>query len=153
MTDCPSVGLIAYSEATRYTSVKRLEAEAWCLANKKRLGQHLLYPRMKGFIACLQRLRQTKHVRAVYDVTIAYAKNGKLFQVPPRFFETVIQPELDKRWEFFVHVDRYALEDLPSSDKELAKWLEDRWVEKGQKLERLRSLLHEGSSWDASSIS
>jgi hypothetical protein len=145
-------GLIAYSEATRFTPEKRIEAEAWCRSNHKRLGQHVLYPRTKGFIACVQRLRQAKHVRAVYDVTIAYAKNGRLFQVPPRFFETVLQSDLDKRWDFFVHVDRHPLDKLPTSGEELAQWLEDRWVEKGQRLERLRQLLEAGLPWDASSI-
>ncbi|KAK0356222.1 hypothetical protein LTR02_003165 [Friedmanniomyces endolithicus] len=147
------VWLIAYSEATRYTSAKRLEAEAWCRDHDKRLGQYLLYPRTKGFIACVQNLRKTEHVSAVYDVTIAYAKDDKEFQVPPRFTETLMLPNLDERWRFFVHVERYAIAELPHSDAELALWLEDRWVEKGQRLAHLRKLLLDGQKWDESSLS
>ena len=148
-----TAGLIAYSEATRYTSAKRLEAEAWCRAHEKRLGQYLLYPRTKGFIACVQNLRKTEHVSAVYDVTIAYAKNDKEFLAAPRFTETLMLPNLDERWRFFVHVERYAIAELPQSDAELARWLEDRWVDKGQRLAHLRKLLLDGQKWDESSLS
>lgn len=37
-----------------------------------------------------------------------------------------------------VHVRRFAMEDLPREDAELAKWLETRWLEKGQWLEQKR---------------
>ncbi|TKA83554.1 hypothetical protein B0A55_00502 [Friedmanniomyces simplex] len=147
------VWLIAYSEATRYTASKRLEAEAWCRAHNKRLGHHVLYPRTRGFIACVQNLRKTQHVNSVYDVTIAYAKNGKEFQVPPRFTESLMLANLDERWRFFVHVDRYTIDTLPQSDDELAQWLEDRFVEKGMRLAHLQKLLAEGQPWDDSSLS
>lgn len=144
-------GLVSYSEATRYTSLKRLESETWCKSNNKRLGQHVLYPRTKGFVACVQKLRTAQHVKAVYDVTIAYAKlsaNGRfVFQSPPSFLETVVIPRLDRRWKFFVHVERYPLYELPTTDEELAQWLEDRWVEKGQRLEGLRQELVGNVSW------
>jgi len=148
-----TAGLIAYSEATRFTSAKRLEAEAWSRAHDKRLGQYLLYPRTKGFIACVQNLRKTEHVSAVYDVTIAYANNEREFQAPPRFTETLLLHDLDERWRFFVHVERYAIAELPHSDAELALWLEDRWVEKGQRLAHLRKLFADGQAWDESSLS
>ena len=34
-----------------------------------------------------------------------------------------------------MHVLRFPLEELPESDAELAKWLENRWIEKGEYLE------------------
>lgn len=147
-------GLISYSEATRYTPHKRLEAEAWCRQHSKQLGKHLLYPRTKGFIACVQKLRNAEHVRAVYDVTIAYAEradeSGKnwVFQSPPSFGQTVLEPRLDTRWKFHVRVQRHALDDLPRHDDELASWLENRWVEKGDRLEALKQALEDGRSWE-----
>jgi len=139
--------LIAYSEATRFTKSKRVEAEKWCEANNKALGQHVLYPRTKGFIASVQKLRQAPHVKAVYDLTIAYAKGDKLFMTPPSFMQTLLEPRLDKRWRFFVHIDRHELKDLPHEDEQLATWLETRWVEKGQRLERLRESLAKALPW------
>lgn len=178
-TDLRDIGLISYSEATRYTPQKRLEAELWCEQHNKRLGQHLLYPRTKGFIACVQQLRQAPHVKAVYDVTIAYARirtpsshtnssttmpptngagpkmvngakaaRGIEFMVPPTFLQTVLTPRLDREWRFFVHLERFAIEDLPQGEEDLAAWLEERWVEKGERLERSRGLLVEGREWD-----
>ncbi|KAK5723258.1 hypothetical protein LTR15_004955 [Elasticomyces elasticus] len=148
-----TAGLIAYSEATRYTAEKRREAETWCKASGKRLGKHLLYPRTKGFVACVQNLRKTQHVTAVYDVTIAYAKGGKVFQLPPSFVESLMVPDLDKNYQFFAHIDRYSISTLPEGSEEISQWLEERWLRKGELLERLEHLLAEGKPWDESSLS
>jgi hypothetical protein len=142
-------GLISYSEATRYTSTKRLEAEAWCRVNSKRMPQHLLYPRTKGFVACVQGLRKSSQVKAVYDVTIAYAKNdGSIFQQAPTFMQSMMLPSLDQKWRFFVHVDRHPIEELPTSDEQIASWLEERWVVKGDRLEALRQKLEQRLPWE-----
>lgn len=138
---------MAYSEGTRFTLRKRLEAEVWCRTHNKRLGQHLLYPRMKGFVACVQKLRNASQMKAVYDVTLAYAKD-KHFQSPPTFVQTVSLPRLSDQWRFFVHVERYPLELLPKTDAELMQWLEDRWIEKGERLEMLNQRLVDGIPWD-----
>lgn len=148
-----AAGLISYSEATRYTLSKRIEAEKWCKANNKALPKHTLYPRTKGFIACVQKLRQTPHVNAVYDMTIAYAKDDKLFQAPPTFWQTLYQPHLNKTWRFFVHVERHELRHLPHHTDQLAKWLEDRWIEKGERLDRLKDQLAKGLPWESDASS
>ncbi|EME88185.1 uncharacterized protein MYCFIDRAFT_184949 [Pseudocercospora fijiensis CIRAD86] len=145
------VWLISFSEATRYSASKRKAAEDWCLNNNKALGAHLLYPRTKGFVATVQKLRKTPHVKAVYDFTIAYAQDDKLFQVPPSFWQSLSWPNLAQKWRLFVHVDRHELEQLPLDDEALATWLEARWVEKGERLERLRQLLLEHRGWDRDS--
>ena len=142
-------GLIAYSEGTRYTPEKRLEAEKWCKAHNKRLGKHLLYPRTKGFVRSVQELRTTPHVNAVYDVTIAYAKDGHSFQEAPPFAHTLALPRLSEHRRFFVHVTRHPLSKLPDTDEGLANWLEERWVEKGERLETLRRELEGGQEWQA----
>ena len=141
-------GLISYSEAQRYTASRRLEAEKWCAENNKKLAPHVLYPRTKGFIACVRKLREAPHVKAVYDMTLAYAKGGKVFQNPPSFRQTLMQPNLDRDWRFYVHVQRHELSKLPREDHELAKWLEDRWVEKGECLERLNKRLAQNLPWE-----
>ena len=120
----------------------------WCKANGKALGKHVLYPRTKGFITCVQKLRAAPHVKSVLDLTIAYAQNGKMFQVPPSFVQTVLQPRLSERWRFYVHVERFELGQLPETDAGLAAWLEQRWVVKGERLELLRQRLVKGLPWD-----
>lgn len=100
-------------------------------------------------MASVQKLRNSAQVKAVYDVTVAYAKtDGSLFQRAPTFVQSITLPRLDQQWKFFVHVDRHLLEDLPRSDKEIAQWLEDRWIEKGERLETLRRRLENHLPWD-----
>lgn len=139
-------GLISYSEATRYDAKKHAEAVAWCKANDKPLPQHTLYPRTRGFIATVNKLREATHIKAVYDVTIAYAC-GDHFMSAPTIWETLSTPNICTTWQFHVDVQRHPLEDLPRTDEELARWLEDRWTEKGKRLESLRQDLVKGVPW------
>ena len=57
--------------------------------------KHVLYPRMHGFITTMSALRHTKHVRAVCDMTFAYA-NGNKFMQAPSFWQTISTADLAK---------------------------------------------------------
>ncbi|KAF8854483.1 hypothetical protein BDZ45DRAFT_747501 [Acephala macrosclerotiorum] len=131
--------LISFSEATRYTPKKAEETKKWCKENDRPIPRHLLYPRMKGFVTTVQHLRKAKHMKAVYDMTIAYEHNHKFLEAPT-IWESLANGGLStkKGYKFHVHVRRYLLADLPESDAELAKWLETQWVEKGEYLEEKR---------------
>lgn len=92
----------------------------------------------------MQRLRRAHHIKAVYDLTIAYQR-GREWMAAPTFWEALAAPWLSEREEkggrgyrFHVHVGRFAVEELPGRDEELAQWLERRWVEKGEWLEETR---------------
>ena len=135
-----SIGLVSFSEATRYTPKKYEETKRWCSLNSKPCPQHLLYPRTKGFITTVQHLRTTPHVRAVYDMTIAYSHQNN-FMEPPTIWETLSCGGLSEKrgYRFHVDVKRFPLDELPETDEGLAKWLEKRWLEKGQFLESKRA--------------
>ncbi|KAK3392937.1 acyltransferase [Podospora didyma] len=144
------IWLISFSEATRFTPKKYVESQRWCAANNRPQPQHLLYPRTKGFVATVQHLRKSPHVKAVYDLTIAYQR-GKQWQSAPDMWETLSVPRLSsslhgggKDYRFHVHARRFPLEELPQDEEELARWLEERWVEKGEWLERTRLSWAEG---------
>ncbi|MCJ1280883.1 hypothetical protein MMC26_000200 [Xylographa opegraphella] len=145
--------LISYSEATRYTPEKYAETLAWCKTHGRPFPQHTLYPRTRGFITTVQQLRGTPHVKAVYDLTIAYAEkrpssNGKwAFLAAPDMWQSLSEPGLSARWKFHVHVERYPLKILPETEEGLKRWLEDRWIEKGERLEQLRQGLLAGRAW------
>ncbi|KAH8675665.1 1-acyl-sn-glycerol-3-phosphate acyltransferase [Xylariales sp. PMI_506] len=128
--------LISFSEATRFTPKKYEETRVWCEQNDRPLPKHLLYPRTKGFITTVQHLRKARHVKAVYDLTIAY-QHGQEFHKPPNMWETLKLPQISGGYgfKFHVHAQRFLLEDLPHSDEDLAQWLEKRWVEKGEWLD------------------
>ena len=152
-------GLISFSESTRLTPAKRLTAASHALKHNKPLPNHLLLPRTKGFAASVQHLRSAPHVKAVYDVTVSYADMqnaqpgpaGKTapfaFQSPPTFVQSVLTPDVGRRWKTLVHVRRFEIGDLPAEEAELRTWLEERWVEKGELLEKLRAKLLRGEGW------
>lgn len=140
-------GLISFSEATRFTQAKYERSLLWCKETGRPQPKHLLYPRTKGFVATVQHLRDAPHVKAVYDLTIAY-QHGDEFREAPSMWDTLSVPGLSSRlgYKFHVHVRRFPIEDLPRGDEELARWLEGVWVEKGEWLEQKRI------DWAAASI-
>ena len=141
-------GLVSYSEATRLTTRKYEEAVRWCKSNDKPIPRHTLYPRTKGFVATVQQLRKASQVKAVYDVTLAYAR-GQDFMTAPTMWETLSVPKLYRSRRFHAHVERHQIQNLPQTDQELAHWLEDRWIEKGERLEKLRVQLACGEPWES----
>lgn len=131
--------LISFSEATRYTPKKAEAARVWCKENDRPMPKHLLYPRTKGFVTTVQHLRKAKHIVAVYDMTIAYQHEHKFLEAPT-IWESLSCPDLSGKRGYRFHVDikRIPLVDLPETDAELAKWLETRWMKKGEFLEGKR---------------
>lgn len=79
-------------------------------------------------------------MKAVYDFTIAYQHRSN-FHVAPDMWETLRLPNLSSAqgYRFHIHVRRFPLEDLPYTDEELAKWLEQLWVEKGEWLDAMKT--------------
>ncbi|KAL7895742.1 hypothetical protein HDV63DRAFT_401043 [Trichoderma sp. SZMC 28014] len=131
--------LISFSEATRFSQRKYQESQAWCKKTDRPHPMHLLYPRTKGFIATVQHLRRAPHIKAVYDLTIFY-RRGNEFQEAPTMWDTLSIPRLSEAagFQFHVHARRFPIESLPHTDAELASWLEQRWMEKGEWLEAQR---------------
>ena len=39
--------------------------------------KHVLMPKKKGFVACVQELRKSEHIPAIYDMTVAYSEGPK----------------------------------------------------------------------------
>ncbi|KAG0648085.1 1-acylglycerol-3-phosphate O-acyltransferase 4 [Hyphodiscus hymeniophilus] len=131
--------LISFSEATRFTPKKYEETKIWCKENDRPIPKHLLYPRTKGFVTTVQHLRAAKHMKAVYDITIAYGHHNR-FHEAPTIWESLSCRDLSGSGGYKFHVDfkRIPLETLPENDAALAKWLEKRWIEKGEYLEAKR---------------
>lgn len=78
-------------------------------------------------------------MKAVYDMTIAYGHHNKFLEAPT-IWESLSCGDLSGKrgYKFHVDVKRIPLEDLPESDADLSKWLETRWMEKGEFLEKKR---------------
>lgn len=119
----------------------------WCKEKGKPVPRYALYPRTKGFVATVRELRQSSSIKAVYDLTIAYAHKGRFLEAPT-MWDTLSRPNLDKDFQFYVHVDRFDIQDFADkNDTELAQWLEDRWMVKSTKLESLHRELDTNKQW------
>jgi len=72
-------------------------------------------------------------------MTIAYEHKHR-FMEAPTIWQSLSQDGMSGKrgYKFHVDVKRFPLKDLPESDAELAKWLEQRWIEKGKLLEAKR---------------
>lgn len=142
------VGLISYSEATRYTPAKYEQCVQWCRSNQKPIPRHALYPRTRGFVTTVKALRKGSSMKAVYDTTIAYAYKGQ-FLAAPDIWTTFSRANLSKSWSFHVHVQRFAMEDFDGmDDRQLAEWLEKQWMLKSQRLQELKEQIESGHGWD-----
>jgi hypothetical protein len=74
------------------------------------------------------------------DFTIAYRHGGTKagFGVAPDMIQIHVLPHLSPEYEFHVNVKRYAMEDLPSEEKELTHWLRQRFIEKDAFLDKIK---------------
>jgi len=118
------VWLVSFVEGTRLSAAKLARARDYAAGQARELPRHVLLPRARGFVASVTGL--TGHVGAVYDVTIGYV--GGL--------PSLWQWAKGQMREVHLHVRRYPLTELPASPEALAAWLEERFREKDERLER-----------------
>jgi 1-acyl-sn-glycerol-3-phosphate acyltransferase len=118
------VWLILFAEGTRITPEKLSKSNDYARAHGLKPHQHLLLPRTKGFAASVQGLRS--YLDAVYDVTIGYPTGVPTLWQYCKGFARVAH----------LHVRRYPVDDMPTEDAELSKWLIDRFHEKDVLLDR-----------------
>lgn len=116
------------------------------------MPKYTLYPRTRGFVTTVKELRKSSSIRAVYDITVAYAHKGRFLDAPD-IWTTLSEPRLDEDWRYHVHVERFDIEDFAAmSDAEIASWLEDRWMEKSRILGKLQENLENGVDWSDDAV-
>lgn len=119
--------LVAFVEGTRIDPEKLAEARRFAAEHALAPPRHVLLPRARGFVASVQGL--SGHVTAVYDVTIGYVDG----------LPSLWQWAKGQMREVHIDVRRHALADLPTAPEALAAWLQQRFVEKDERLERFYS--------------
>jgi 1-acyl-sn-glycerol-3-phosphate acyltransferase len=117
------IHLVSFAEGTRLTPAKLEAAQAYAAEHGLEVPRHTLIPRSKGFSASVEGLRG--HLNAVYDLTIAYERG-----VPTlwQFIEGLVE-------RVHIHVRRFPIDAMPSTETELRAWLLGRWQEKDDLLE------------------
>lgn len=130
--------LINYLEGTRFTKEKRSNALSFARERQLKTLEYVLQPRTKGFVATVHALRN--NAKAVYDITIGYQLDENE-EMHPTFRQMFFLPPLRDR-VVHVHQRRIPLEELPTDDEELKKWI---YALYEQKDELLRGFHENGS--------
>jgi lysophosphatidic acid acyltransferase/lysophosphatidylinositol acyltransferase len=115
------IWLINYLEGTRFTPQKHAESVAFCKERELPQLKHVLFPRVKGFLATVAELRGS-HVKYVYDMTAAYQHHRKGFGSAPNMVRAHIKP-LFPSYRMHVHVRQFLLDELPTDDQALTEWV------------------------------
>lgn len=116
--------LISFSEGTRLSAANLARAREYAAAHALVLPRHVLLPRAKGFVASVTGLQG--HISAIYDVTIGYVDG----------LPSLWQWAKGEMREVHLHCRRFAVAELPSAPGALAHWLQERFEEKDERLER-----------------
>lgn len=102
--------LVSFLEGTRFSAKKNKAARGFAESRALYQPKHTLVPRVKGFLASVEGLRN--HVDAVYVVTIAYHHpDPSLYQ-----WFSLNMPKVH------LHVDVHPIETLPTDEAELSAW-------------------------------
>ncbi len=158
--------LLSHVEGTRLTPAKLEESKRFARERGLPVMEETLFPRVKvlprsiflfrcfsfnlfasfclcqGFVSVIQELRDMKTPLVLYDTTLMYvdAKTGKTelpsgHPVPgPSTFSLFYSPSS----HVHLHVKRYTMQDLPTTDAGLEKWLIDAFVRKQKLLSDFR---------------
>eukprot|EP01012_Entosiphon_sulcatum_P048638 TRINITY_DN6713_c0_g1_i1.p1 TRINITY_DN6713_c0_g1~~TRINITY_DN6713_c0_g1_i1.p1 ORF type:complete len:312 (+),score=45.58 TRINITY_DN6713_c0_g1_i1:22-936(+) len=129
--------LIMYVEGTRITPEKLKQSQEYAKKQNLPILENVLLPRPKGFVSAVQGLRNA-HVKYLYDFTFCYATKttGKL-RAPSmvRMHLGKVSPD----FRLHVHARRFKLEDLPTDEAGLGKWLQKCYEEKDKILSDFRN--------------
>ncbi|KAI8339620.1 acyltransferase-domain-containing protein [Chlamydoabsidia padenii] len=130
--------IINYVEGSRFTPAKLLQCQKISRERGYTVMQNVLLPRTRGFTTCVNEFRHS-HIKYIYDFTIAYLHHSKTaeFNEAPDMIRVHVE-DLSPEYEFHVNVKRYAINDLPTDDEGVARWLRQRYVEKDLFLAQLR---------------
>jgi 1-acyl-sn-glycerol-3-phosphate acyltransferase len=113
---------VSFVEGTRITEKKLQDSNRYAQSKGIKTLKHLLHPRTKGFCASVEGLRS--HIKAVYDITIAY----------PDGVPSLGQYILGLARVAHLHVRRYEIQQLPQDETCLTNWIQERFQEKDRLL-------------------
>lgn len=120
------IQLLLFPEGTDLSESNKAKGQKYAEEHGLQKYNYVLHPRTKGFVCCIQALRQGIRPVPVYDMTIGYVG-------------AIPQNESDiatGHWPEEIHFDCTYIpsSQLPMEDSELEGWLKTRWQQKEEKL-------------------
>jgi lysocardiolipin and lysophospholipid acyltransferase len=120
--------LLLFPEGTDLSKSNIEKNNEYARKNNLQETQQILYPKPGGLLTCLNSLPDQNNI--VHDVTIAY----KDYHQGKRTSEaSLLNGEFPR--EIHLNVKRYTKSELPSSEKDIKKWLTDKFLEKEEILQ------------------
>ena len=118
--------LLIFPEGTDLTSRHKRDSDDYARKNGLTEYNYVLHPRTKGFITCINHLRE--ELKMVIDIDVAYRG-----PIPQNICDILIG-----KWPTEVHfrIRQYSLTGLPGDDDGLKTWLNSCWAEKEGRLEQ-----------------
>ncbi|KAI6182112.1 Acyltransferase [Aphelenchoides bicaudatus] len=137
LATCTPFWLTIFPEGTRFHAKKTElieQAKVYCRKRGLEKLRHLFVPKSGAFQLSLAELNGS--LDSVYDITIGYAQtrlpNRK--HDAPNMFEFVTGKS-DCYNEVHVHIQRFAISEIPTDASELKLWLHNRFVAKDELIE------------------
>lgn len=112
--------LLIFPEGTDLSISNKAKSQQFAKDNQLQVYNHVLHPRTKGFIKCMEELCKDNYLQSVVDITVAYTGN-------------IPQNERDiaaGRWPDEIHFDvkMFSVDELPINDEhQMEYWLQERW--------------------------
>ncbi|TKR61056.1 hypothetical protein L596_028221 [Steinernema carpocapsae] len=121
--------ILLFPEGTDKSPWTTKKSEEFAKKNGFRTLKQVIYPRTAGFLHLLEKMRQENYVSCIYDVTVAYPSNIVQSEV-----DLVLKGEAPRD----VHFDfrKIDIANVPKSESELNKWLNEIWMAKDERLDR-----------------
>ena len=110
------------------------KSDNYCKENKLPIFEHLLYPRTTGFLFFMKEVRKYGGPKYIYDYTLFYEGWG----TPSPAFVDPFKPSSSER-AVHIHTKIFNIDELPTSDEELIKWLENLYAEKDDLLKYFKA--------------
>ena len=121
------VQLLLFPEGGDFTPKTKKRSDKYAEENNLPALDYCLHPHTTGFKYAVNALREGNlGLDAIYDLTIAYP------DVLPKTEVDVGHGILPREVHF--HVKKHDDEDIPRGQAELEMWLQDRWLEKEERL-------------------
>jgi len=121
--------LLIFPEGTNLDTRSQPLSDRYARKNNLPLYKHVLHPRTRGFIHCLEKLQKgTRGVDAVYDITVGYDQDYCFKE------KDLALGNFPKEIHF--NIKRHPISEMPTDYALLEEWLCKRWAEKEERLQR-----------------
>ena len=75
---CYPLQLLLFPEGTDLSDHNKAKSQQFATANQLQVYDHVLHPRTRGFIKCIEEMTKGGYLQSIVDITVAY--NGNIPQ-------------------------------------------------------------------------